>query len=160
MPELDTIEILKEILTGLCIVHEQNVVHQDLKPDNVIRRASDGKLVLVDFGVVKQVRVATTAVKADPITMRMTAIGTDGYMPIEQAIGMLKPTSDVYACGAIGIQLVTGTQPHLLFNEKDMILKWEHLRTVDRGLAKILNKMVSPVHSQRYRNGGPEALRR
>ena len=58
--ESDTLAILQEILTGLTNVHRKGKIHRDLKPDNIIRRAQDRKLVLIDFGAVKQSRTATT----------------------------------------------------------------------------------------------------
>lgn len=59
-----------------------------------MRRRSDGKLVLIDFGAVKQVG---TAIASNSILT--VAIGTDGYMPNEQAIGKPRPCSDLYAVG-------------------------------------------------------------
>jgi eukaryotic-like serine/threonine-protein kinase len=48
--------LLREVLTILEFVHGQGVIHRDVKPDNIMRRDSDGKLVLIDFGAIKQVR--------------------------------------------------------------------------------------------------------
>ena len=149
--ESDTLAILQEILTGLTKVHSQNIIHRDLKPDNIIRRRIDRKLVLIDFGAVKQVRAATVATP-NPAISRTIGIGTEGYMPSEQGIGYPKPASDIYAVGAIGIQCLTGSAPHLLFNEDTLKLEWQHLCRVDREFDRILNKMVAPDYRQRYAN--------
>jgi eukaryotic-like serine/threonine-protein kinase len=53
LSEAETIEVLQGILA---VVHGKNKIHRDLKPDNIMRRAKDGKLVLIDFGAVKEVR--------------------------------------------------------------------------------------------------------
>jgi serine/threonine protein kinase len=56
----DTIAILEEILVPLNFCHREEVVHRDLKPDNIMRRRSDGKLVLIDFGAVKNIGQVTS----------------------------------------------------------------------------------------------------
>jgi serine/threonine protein kinase len=155
--ESDTLDILKEILTGLTKVHSQNIIHRDLKPDNIIRRGIDRKLVLIDFGAVKQVRAATVTTP-NPAISRTIGIGTEGYMPSEQGIGYPKPASDIYAVGAIAIQCLTGSAPHLLFDEDSLKLEWQHLRKVNPDLAQVLNKMVATDYRQRYANA-TEALR-
>jgi eukaryotic-like serine/threonine-protein kinase len=147
--ESDTIAILKEILTGLKNVHREGKIHRDLKPDNIIRRAKDRKLVLIDFGAVKQVRTATTNPN---LVSRTINIGTPGYMPNEQGMGYPKLESDIYAVGAIGIQCLTGSHPRSLFDEDSLKLEWQHLRKVNRDLAQVLNKMVAPDYRQRYAN--------
>ena len=149
--ESDTLDILKEILIGLETVHDRHIVHRDLKPDNIIRRASDGKLVLIDFGAVKQIRVIT-----GPKNNRTVCIGTPGYMPDEQTDGWPQLASDIYAVGAIGIKCLTGFSPDLLSNKKGEI-EWEHLRKIDRDFVKVLNKMIAPDYHQRYANA-TEAL--
>jgi eukaryotic-like serine/threonine-protein kinase len=154
LSESDTLAILKEILTGLKTVHP-HVIHRDLKPDNIIRRASDRKLVLIDFGAVKQVRVATV-MTPNPIS-RTIGIGTEGYMPSEQGMGYPKPASDIYAVGAIAIQCLTGSAPHLLFNEDTLSIEWQHLRRINPDFATVLNKMVAPDYRHRYANA-TEAL--
>lgn len=154
--ESETLAILKEILTGLNNVHSKNIIHRDLKPDNIIRRASDGKLVLIDFGAVKQIR-STSATVLNSNVSQTIGIGTPGYMPTEQSIGYPKPASDIYAVGAIGIQCLTGSQPSSLFNEDTLSIEWQHLQQIDRDFASILNKMVAPDYRQRYANA-TEAL--
>jgi eukaryotic-like serine/threonine-protein kinase len=157
IPESDTLDILKEILIGLTKVHSQNIIHRDLKPDNIIRRGIDRKLVLIDFGAVKQVRAATVTTP-NPSVSRTIGIGTEGYMPSEQGIGYPKPASDIYAVGAIAIQCLTGSAPHLLFDEDSLKLEWQHLRRVNQDLVQVLNKMVAPDYRQRYANA-TEALK-
>jgi eukaryotic-like serine/threonine-protein kinase len=148
LSESQMIEVLQEILAGLREVHDQNKIHRDLKPDNIIRRASDRKLVLIDFGAVKDVRqTSSTGVLSASI-----GIGTLGYMPKEQAIGRPRLASDVYAVGAIGIQCLTGKYPHTLFDDDISALRWQHLCQVSPDLAEVLEKMVAQQPNERYQD--------
>jgi eukaryotic-like serine/threonine-protein kinase len=159
-----TINILREILTGLSIVHAENTIHRDLKPENIIRRASDGVLVLIDFGAVKEVR-QTALTTVSPKTLASIGFGTEGYMPSEQAMGFPKLASDIYAVGAIGIECLTGREPHLLFDEELLEFKWRHLYhgsdpkldPLMGRLVMVLNKMLQQRYLDRYGNA-TEAL--
>lgn len=161
---LTTIHILREILTGLSIVHAENTIHRDLKPENIIRRSIDGVLVLIDFGAVKEVRQATLTT-ATPRTLASIGFGTEGYMPSEQAMGFPKLASDIYAVGAIGIECLTGREPHLLFDEELLEFKWRHLYLTSDPkldpligrLVMVLNKMLQQRYLDRYANA-TEAL--
>jgi LCP family protein required for cell wall assembly len=149
LSEAQTLVVLQEILAGLKVVHDRNKIHRDLKPDNIIRRASDRKLVLIDFGAVKEVRQTSTG-NPNPSLSASIGIGTKGYMPTEQAIGFPRLTSDIYAVGAIGIQCLTGRHPAGLFDDDILALRWRHLCTVSSKLARLLDKMVAQRHTDRY----------
>jgi eukaryotic-like serine/threonine-protein kinase len=161
---IETIGILREILTGLSIVHNENTIHRDLKPDNIIRRSSDRALVLIDFGAVKEVRKAALATPT-PKTLASIGFGTEGYMPSEQAMGFPKLASDIYAVGAIGIECLTGKEPHVLFDEEMLEFKWRHLYQTSNPkldpligrLVMVLNKMLQQRYLDRY-NNATEAL--
>jgi eukaryotic-like serine/threonine-protein kinase len=152
LSEAETIEVLQEILAGLAVVHGKNKIHRDLKPDNIMRRAKDGKLVLIDFGAVKEVRQAA-GMGTNAALSASIGIGTQGYMPTEQAIGFPRLASDVYAVGAIGIQCLTGKHPNGLFDEDILALRWQHLCQVSAGLAAVLEKMVTQQPNERYKDG-------
>jgi eukaryotic-like serine/threonine-protein kinase len=152
LSEAETIEVLQEILAGLAVVHGKNKIHRDLKPDNIMRRAKDGKLVLIDFGAVKEVRQAA-GMGTNAALSASIGIGTQGYMPTEQAIGFPRLASDVYAVGAIGIQCLTGKHPNGLFDEDILALRWQHLCQVSAGLAAVLEKMVAQQPNERYKDG-------
>jgi len=108
--ELKVIELLQGILNVLQFVHSQNVIHRDVKPANIIRQYQDRKLVLIDFGAVKQIR-DPSGVELTRLNPTTISIGTEGYMPIEQMRGRPRPSSDLYALGMIGIQALTGISP-------------------------------------------------
>jgi len=102
--------ILISLLQVLDYVHRQYIIHRDVKPDNIILRASDGKPVLIDFGVVKEALESIM----DSDRTHSIAIGTPGYMPSEQAAGRPIYTSDLYSLGLTAVFLLSGQAPHTL----------------------------------------------
>jgi serine/threonine protein kinase len=151
-----TIKLLQEILEVLAVVHEQNAIHRDIKPENIIRRKQDGKLVLIDFGAVKEVTALTSTMGGK--TSLTVSIGSLGYMPSEQAMGKPQLASDVYAVGMIGIEALTGLKP-CQFPEDPQTkeIMWRDQLQIDETVAGILTKMVNPYCGDRYQNAS-EAL--
>jgi serine/threonine protein kinase len=146
--EQQVVDLLTEILDILVFIHSQGVIHRDIKPDNIMRRARDRKLILIDFGAIKQVRNQQMLHGQQTMTV---AIGTPGYMPIEQASGNPRASSDLYALGSIGIQALTGINPYEL--ETDDLtgeLKWEHLTVANPQLIAILQRMTRYHFKDRY----------
>ncbi len=143
------ISLLQEILEILDFVHQQKVIHRDVNPRNILRREQDGKLILIDFGAVKQ--ITTKLVNSPDITKATVAIGTPGYTPGEQAQGTPKFSSDIYALGIIAIQALTGLSPDQL--EKDAETNeiiWQNSATVSPEFSQFLNRMVCYDFRQRY----------
>ncbi|WGV27493.1 serine/threonine protein kinase [Halotia branconii] len=154
--ESQVMQLLQEVLSILEFVHRQGVIHRDIKPDNIIRRASDNKLVLVDFGAVKQLRSPLVTVGGQPTAT--VAIGTPGYMPTEQGQGKPRPNSDIYSLGIIAIQALTGVSAaQLQENPETGEILWQHLTHVNYRLAAVLTKMVRYHFKDRYQNA-TEAL--
>jgi serine/threonine protein kinase len=151
LSEPETIAIVREILVVLTEVHHQRIVHRDLKPDNIIRRSRDRRLVLIDFGAVKEVRHTNLQISNTPIA-KSIGIGTTGYMPSEQAMGYPTAASDIYAVGAIALQCLTGKLPSELFDEDALEFKWQQLCVVSDRMTNILAKMVAPRQIDRYPN--------
>ena len=145
------IQILQDLLQILEFVHSHDVIHRDIKPSNIIRRHSDGKLVLIDFGAVKE--VTTQLLEHEGQTGFTIGIGTQGYTPNEQYAGRVKFSSDIYAVGMIGIKALTGLDPHeLQVDSKTGEFLWTHKAQVSPYLAEILSKMVRYDFSQRYQS--------
>ena len=145
------IKLLKDILEILTFVHRNNHIHRDIKPSNVRRRDSDGKVVLLDFGAVKQ--VSTQVVNTQGHTTNTIAIGTRGYMPSEQAQGNPHFNSDIYAVGIIGIQALTGNTPAALVTDiQTGEIEWRNhlLLDISSGFADILDKMIRYDYRQRF----------
>jgi serine/threonine protein kinase, bacterial len=142
------IELLQEVLEILVFIHGQGVIHRDIKPDNIMRRSSDRRLVLIDFGAIKQVRNQQVAHGQHTMTV---AIGTPGYMPIEQASGNPRASSDIYSLGMLGIQALTGSNPYeLAEDDRTGELKWEHLTVANPQLIAILQRMTRYHFRDRY----------
>ena len=155
LSETQVINLLQEILEILEFVHNKGVIHRDIKPSSLIRRRHDGKLVLIDFGAVKQIR--TQAVNTQGQANFTIAIGTEGYMPSEQARGKPRLTSDIYAVGMIAIQGLTGIPPRELQEDSQGEVIWRDRLRIDNRLAKVLDTMVRSHFTQRYQNAS-EAL--
>ena len=107
--EAYVIGFLQEVLQVLAFVHRQNVIHRDIKPANLIRRIKDGRIVLIDFGAVKEVRSQASKLHNDDT--HTVVVGSPGYMPNEQMAGTPYFSSDVYAVGMIAIRALTGIHP-------------------------------------------------
>ncbi|MEH1944653.1 MAG: tetratricopeptide repeat protein [Nostoc sp.] len=141
--EDEVIIILSEILEILAIVHSYGVIHRDIKPANIIRRESDKKLVLVNFGTFNEAITNT----ADNLE----------YIPIEQVNGNLKYNSDIYALGLVAIAALLGLPANEISNlrtQKNKLtgeIVWQNKNLkVNRKLAKIINKMVRFDYRKRY----------
>ncbi|MEH2449132.1 MAG: serine/threonine-protein kinase [Nostoc sp.] len=149
--EDQVIQLLQQVLGVLQFIHSHNVIHRDIKPDNIIRRQQDGKLVLIDFGAVKQVQTQLVTVLGQ---MGATIIiGTPGYMSTEQGQGKPRPNSDIYSLGIIGIQSLTGLHPINFEEDPDTgEISWQHQANVSSGLASVLSKMVLHHFKQRYQS--------
>lgn len=149
--EAYVINFLHQLLPVLEFVHSQQVIHRDIKPSNIMRRKSDGKLVLIDFGAVKE--VSTQSLQDQTITRSGLAIGSPGYMPNEQYGGRAQYASDIYAVGVTCIQALTGIAPRdFPEDEATNEIVWRHLAKVSDPLADLLDKMVRFDFRQRYRN--------
>ncbi|MEH1847355.1 MAG: serine/threonine protein kinase [Nostoc sp.] len=154
--ESQVVQLLQEVLEILEFVHRQGVIHRDIKPDNIIRRASDHKLVLVDFGAVKQLRTQLVTVGGQ--LSATVVIGTPGYMPTEQGQGKPRPNSDIYSLGIIAIQALTGLSATELQEDPETgEIIWQHSVTVNYQLAAVLSKMIRYHFKDRYQNA-TEAL--
>ena len=141
------IGFLQDVLYTLAFVHENRVIHRDLKPSNLMRRHSDNRVVLIDFGAVKQAGTQPAAGISHTIS-----IGTQGYMPNEQLIGQPQLSSDVYAVGIMGIQALTGQSPQKLMpHRKTGELDWHiYAHHVNPQLMGILDTMVRYTVRDRY----------
>ena len=141
------IELLRDGLNILQFVHAKGVIHRDIKPDNLIRRDRDGKLVLVDFGTVKQV-LQGEKTDAGQLTV---PVGTQGYMSTEQARGKPRPNSDLYALGMIAIEALTGIAPLDLEEDEEGEIIWDSTN-ISPELAAVLFKMTRYHFKDRYQS--------
>ncbi|MGB6167726.1 MAG: serine/threonine-protein kinase [Geitlerinemataceae cyanobacterium] len=156
--EEEAIVLLRDILEVLEFVHQQGVIHRDLHPDNLIRSASDSKIVLVDFGAVKE--ISSGQILSGNTTSLTPNQGTSAYyIPPEQAFGIPKFSSDLYALGIIGIQALSGLRPRKFkkFDRQGNLI-WRDKAQVTSEFADILDRMVCYHFNDRYLSA-TEALR-
>ncbi|MDZ8137469.1 MAG: serine/threonine-protein kinase [Nostoc sp. DedQUE04] len=143
-------EVLLDLLNILKKVHQHKVIHRDIKPENIIRRSTDGKLVLIDFGISKQLTMTV-------ITNPVTRIGSPGYAPLEQIQdGKAYPASDLYSVGATCFHLLSGIHPWIMWEQQGYgwVSSWrEHLQQPQSSeLEKILDKLLQTDYQQRYQS--------
>ncbi|WP_413198737.1 tetratricopeptide repeat protein [Nostoc piscinale] len=143
--EDQVINLLLEILDILLFIHRHSIIHQDIQPENIIRRHSDNKLVLVDFGSLKE--------------MVTTTVSNLEYIPLEQLQGQPHYNSDIYALGMIAIAAIMGlsyeevsrlqSQKNLLTGE---IIWRDRTIKVSREFTRIINQMVRFDYQKRYQS--------
>ncbi len=147
--------ILFDLLPILQFVHEHQVIHRDLKPENLIRRESDRRLVLIDFGGAKQIKSVSSSITG-------TTIGSQGFIPIEILTeGQVFPSSDLYSLGVTCFNLLTQISPDKLFIKYGFswIGKWRKAlkSPISDGLAHVLGKFLQENLEDRYQSAA-EAL--
>jgi serine/threonine protein kinase len=142
-------DLLTKILPVLKFIHEQNIIHRDIKPGNIILRTIDKLPFLIDFGIAKaMVTVGNTQIG--------TIIGTMDYMPPEQTYGKVFPASDLYSLGLTCLYLLTGERAADMFDVMEEKWLWKQYlpvgQQVSDRLTQVLNKLVSRKLNERYQS--------
>nr|MDZ8047853.1 serine/threonine-protein kinase [Nostoc sp. DedQUE02] len=154
--EIEIREFLLDLLPVLKFVHVRGVIHRDIKPQNIIRRKSDGRLVLIDFGASKQL-TATVQTKMG------TVIGSHGYTALEQMQdGKAYPASDLFSLGATCFHLLTGVRPSQLWIQQGYgwVASWRQYLTrpgrdgisVSIELSEVLDRLLQLDIEKRYQS--------
>ena len=123
----ETLDIAIQVATALAAAHDANVVHRDIKPDNVILRP-DGLVKVLDFGLAKQVERGSPVSPFDAATVPNVkthpglVMGTVAYMSPEQARGKLVDArSDIFSFGSMLYQMASGRLPFIGENDLDVV---------------------------------------
>ena len=98
-------DYVRQTAAGLDYAHRRGIVHRDIKPQNLLLRAEDNRLLIADFGVAKVLQGGSAQTQT-------AAIGTVAYMAPEQFEGRAAPSIDIYALGCVLFQLLTGRVPY------------------------------------------------
>ncbi|MEO6446003.1 MAG: serine/threonine-protein kinase [Gemmatimonadaceae bacterium] len=137
----EIVRVLQDIGYALAYAHGRNVVHRDIKPDNIMIERATGRALLMDFGIS---RVITTTVEARGLTRVGEVVGTPEFMSPEQATGdLVDGRSDLYSLGLVAIFAASG----------QVVMTGESTQKI---LVKQLTEDVPPVAS--FRSDLPEAL--
>ena len=100
----EIIDIMKQLTSGISCAHKNNIIHRDIKPQNVMI-LDDGKIKITDFGI-------ATALNSIEMTQTNSVMGSVHYLPPEQANGKATTfKSDIYSLGILMYELLTGTIP-------------------------------------------------
>lgn len=145
-------QVLTEVLIILRDIHAQKVIHRDIKPANIIRREIDNKLVLIDFGVVKNQVNTVAAGNGDQTALTAFAVGTPGFAPPEQLAMRPVYASDVYALGVTCMYLMSGKAPKNI--ESDPLtgeIQWFKYVDASDEFADILITMLEVSVKNRYK---------
>lgn len=138
-------DLLNSLLPVLHFIHSHNVIHRDIKPGNIIRRA-DKELVLVDFGAAK-IATGTALLKTG------TSIGSPEYIAPEQARGKAFFASDLYSLGVTCLYLLTQVSPFDLFDPGEDVWIWRQYlanNPITEQLGEILDNMIENATNRRY----------
>jgi formylglycine-generating enzyme required for sulfatase activity len=144
------IHLLKDLVTVLEQVHNQNFFHRDIKPSNIMLRAENAQLVLIDFGTVRQ--VTETVVNQQG---QVTAIVSAGFTPPEQINNNAVPQSDFFALGRTFVYLLTGKKPldPAIYDFDNETLNWRsHAQQISPMLADLLDDMMQRLYKDRPQN--------
>ncbi|WP_435970569.1 Stk1 family PASTA domain-containing Ser/Thr kinase [Streptomyces sp. Qhu_M48] len=113
------LDILEPVLAALGAAHRAGFVHRDMKPENVLI-GDDGRVKVADFGLVRAVGSATATTGS--------VLGTVSYLAPEQIeLGTADTRADVYACGVVLYEMLTGGKPHS--GDTPAQVLYQHLNT-------------------------------
>ncbi|RFP57996.1 MAG: tetratricopeptide repeat protein [Limnothrix sp. CACIAM 69d] len=160
-PEEYVVRFLQDTLEVLDFVHKNGVIHRNLRPETLIRRTIDGRIVPIEFGLIQE--IANPSARADAITPPPSPDSVV-YMSPEQLQGNPLYNSDLYAVGMICVQALTGLPPNALPKPKDNNgdrpphLDWPNHGQINPGLISLIERLISPYFDRRYQSAA-DALR-
>lgn len=150
----EVIAFLEDVLEPLVLAHRHGSMHSDLHPDNLLRRAADGRWMPINFGGMLQIQL--TMMVAYGLVIPPAEAAQLGYQPLEQLQGLPCAASDVYTLGMLAIQALTGKQPaEFRVNPETVEILWqEHLppstSSLQAKLVAVLEGMVQWDITRRF----------
>jgi serine/threonine protein kinase len=158
----ERIDLLTQVADGLAKAHTENILHRDLKPDNILV-SRDGYAKIVDFGLAKLIESSWNPNGADSPTLRaLTAhgelLGTPGYMAPEQVTGKpLDARADIFAFGCILYEAIAGVRAFEAESFVDTLYKIVHeeparLDDAHPALQSIVRRCLEKNREDRYQS--------
>lgn len=152
--EAAVVDWLNKLLPVLEYIHQHDVIHRDISPDNIMLPAGRNLPVLIDFGIGKQVVDGDHSDSGDEeisYVGKMSLVGKIGYAPHEQIrLGICSPSSDLYALGVTAVVMLTCKDPYVLVDQYTLQWQWRSYAAVSVGFGQILDKMLADRPSERY----------
>ena len=151
-PPGEAVEIMEQVCLALDAAHQVNVIHRDLKPQNVMRDKA-GRILVMDFGLAR-------TLEGDGMTQTGALVGTMEYMSPEQALAKeLDHRSDIFSAGLIFYELLTGLMPYRADSALASLIRRtqerakpisEHDNTIPQSLSNIVSKCLEREPAARY----------
>lgn len=145
-------QFLAEVLPAVRYIHRNRVIHRDIKPPNIIRCRDDNRLVLLDFGAVRECLHHDDDPGDHAASPTTHFVGTMGFAPPEQLA--LRPTysSDIYAIGVTCLYLLTGKSPLEFDIDPDtQELAWQRSVNITKPFERLLARMLTTDLSERFK---------
>jgi serine/threonine-protein kinase len=151
---LTALSLIEGILSGLSHAHDQNIIHCDIKPENILLdiRSQNAVPRIADFGIARLIQDLTQSSK----TFGTGMSGSPAYMAPERFYGQHSVSADLYATGVLMYELIMGDRP---FSGTPGALMQAHLKNIvwlpeslPESLKVILLRSLAKVPGQRYRN--------
>jgi len=148
-------QLLNDVLPTLEFIHENNVVHADIKPENLIRRSPSAfESSEIDEPEIALVDLASAIDPEDTVIFDENRQGSAEYSAPEQLHQQASPSSDLYSLGVTCLHLMTQVSPFDLYDVKSETWVWrDYLKyPVSRRLGRILDKLVQRHPAKRYQS--------
>jgi serine/threonine protein kinase len=151
---LTALSLIEGILSGLAHAHDQNIIHCDIKPENILLDVRSQSMVprIADFGIARLIQDLTQSSK----TFGTGMSGSPAYMAPERFYGQHSVSADLYATGVLMYELIMGDRP---FSGTPGALMQAHLKNIvwlpeslPESLKVILLRSLAKIPGQRYRN--------
>ncbi|MEM8611334.1 MAG: response regulator [Cyanobacteria bacterium P01_H01_bin.105] len=147
------LQLTHSLLSSVHPFHQGQIVHCECYPQSFIRRQSDNRIVLVEYGVIKRLCVG---LRSHSLAYRQVVLKQNDYQSAEQRVGNPQLNSDIYSIGMIVLQSLTGQSPAWLVTASSQ-QKLTDLVKADTTIIKLFERMVNPNYHLRFKSSG-EAL--
>jgi len=159
----DAARIARQVADALAYAHSHDIVHRDIKPDNILLDKS-GHVLVTDFGIAKAAQAAQAAQAATPRSTQLTSegmiVGTPDYMSPEQASGdPLDGRSDIYSLGVVLYHMLAGAPPFEGPSSASILAQQitqapvpirRHRPDLPEEMAVVLDRMMEKTRTKRF----------